>query len=380
MSMNGIAGGGKPPGNNNPLAQADWKQESGPLRKYLNDPTVSEIMVNRYDRVFIERNGVIEEAEARFDSVDSITRFVQSLAVIVGKELNRRTPFMDARLPDGSRLNAVVPPVALDGPSITIRKFTNAQVDYKRLLAKGTLDEKSLYFLSQAIVARQNMIISGGTGSGKTTMLNTVSSFISPRERVVTIEDTAELQINSKNTVRLESKLPIGQEPGVSMQDLLKNALRMRPDRIIVGECRGPESWDMLMAMNTGHAGSLTTLHSNSAYDALRRLEAMVLRSGNEVPLAMIRKDIGRTINLIVQIERSTDGVRRVVEISEVLEAGTDNYQTQDIFTYHQGKGLVSTGYIPTFARDTQDPRVKLTPGFFEPDFKIKLEGVSKAG
>ncbi len=374
MALTGSSAGNKPPAANQ--IQPDWKQEAGPLRKYLNDPSVSEIMVNRYDRLFIERNGLIEEIDARFDSVEAVNRFVQSMAVYVGKEINRRSPFLEARLPDGSRLNAVLSPVALDGPSISIRKFSTVQVDSKGLVNKGTLSQKALYFLSQLIIARQNIIISGGTGSGKTTLLNAISSFISSRERVVTIEDTAELQINSKNIVRLESKIALHQETEVTVQDLLKSSLRMRPDRIIIGECRGAEAWDMLMAMNTGHAGSLTTLHANTAFDALRRLEAMVLRSDVGVPLDMIKKDIGRTINFIIQVERSADGVRRIVQISEVLEGDAEGYQIRDIFTYSPMGGLESLGVTPRFVKDNSNPKIKMDDKFFHPNFKVKLEGM----
>ena len=374
MALTGSSGGNKPPAANQ--IQPDWKQEAGPLRKYLNDPSVSEIMVNRYDRLFIERNGLIEEIDARFDSVEAVNRFVQSMAVYVGKEINRRSPFLEARWPDGSRLNAVLSPVALDGPSISIRKFSTVQVDSKGLVNKGTLSQKALYFLSQLVIARQNIVISGGTGSGKTTLLNAISSFISSRERVVTIEDTAELQINSKNIVRLESKIALHQETEVTVQDLLKSSLRMRPDRIIIGECRGAEAWDMLMAMNTGHAGSLTTLHANTAYDALRRLEAMVLRSDVGVPLDMIKKDIGRTINFIIQVERSADGVRRIVQISEVLEGDAEGYQIRDIFTYSPQGGLESLGTVPRFVKQITNPKNKLDDKFFHPNFKVKLEGM----
>lgn len=378
MTLPGSGAGNRPPAANQ--NQPDWKQEAGPIRKYLNDPTVSEIMVNRYDRIFIERNGVIEEAEARFDSADAVNRFVQSLAVYVGKEINRRSPILEARLPDGSRLNAVMSPVALDGPTVTIRKFLSVKVDVKGLIHKGTLSQKALYFLSQLILARQNIIISGGTGSGKTTLLNAISGFIPSRERVVTIEDTAELQVDSRNLVRLESKIALHQDTEVTIQDLLKSSLRMRPDRIIIGECRGAEAWDMLMAMNTGHAGSMTTLHANSAYDALRRLEAMVMRSDIGVPLEMIKKDIARSIDFIIQIERNSDGMRRVLQISEVLEAEDGGYQIRDIFAYSSENGLESLGAVPYFLKDEVDSKVNLEESFFHPNFKIKLEGLDKAG
>jgi pilus assembly protein CpaF len=368
--------------NNNPapgifvpvdIASSDWKVEAGPIKVYLNDKTVSEIMVNRWDRVFIERGGVIMEAEHQFQNAEALARLVRSLAVTVGKELNRRFPYLEARLPDGSRLNLVVPPVSLDGPTITIRKASDSVISYHELLQKGSIDSKAIFFLNRAVYAKQNIVISGGTGSGKTTLLNVLSSFIGNHERVVTLEDTAELRLSVKNVVRLETKPALGSEPAITMDNLLKNALRMRPDRIVVGECRGAEAMDMLMAMNTGHEGSLTTVHANSARDALRRMESMVLHSGIEAPLSMIQMDIGNTINFIVQVERSVDGKRQVVEILEVYGRDKDAYLTREIFTYDHVKGLVSTGAIPRFVTENRDPNLALNGELFAPDKKVRL-------
>lgn len=353
---------------------ADWRKDAGPLRIYLNDKTVTEIMVNRYDRVFVERNGVIEECEARFDSTESLMRLAQAIAVNQGKELNRRTPFVDARLPDGSRVNVVIPPISLEGPVITIRKFSNSVITYNHLIQTGSVDDKIVYFLKQAVTAKQNIIVSGGTGSGKTTFLNILSSFIPQKERVVTMEDTAELQLSVKNLVRMETKPEMGSEPPTTMQELLVNALRMRPDRIVVGECRGPEAWDMLIAMNTGHEGSMTTLHANSASDALRRLENMVLRTGQEIPLSLIRNDIGNTVHFVLQTERSADGKRRLVEIIEIRGMHRDQYVIQKIFEFHPQLGFLSTGIVPQFVEDPMNQkRIRFPPDFFNPEYRPKL-------
>lgn len=356
------------------IVSSDWKSEAGPLKVYLNDRSISEIMVNRWDRIFIERNGLITEAEHSFQNAEALARLVRALAVSVGKELNRRFPYLDARLSDGSRLHLVVPPVALDGPTITIRKSSEHVMSYQELIQKGAIDGKAIFFLNRAVYAKQNIVISGGTGSGKTTLLNILSSFISEHERVVTIEDTAELKLNVRNMVRMETKPAVGNEPAITMESLLKNALRMRPDRIVIGECRGAEAMDMLMAMNTGHEGSLTTVHANSAQDALRRMESMVLRSGIEAPLSMIQMDLGNTINFIVQAERSFDGKRRVVEILEVYGRDKDNYLTREIFKFDADKGcLISTGAVPNFVTQNKDTKLALNAEIFAPDKKVRL-------
>lgn len=356
------------------ITSSDWKSEAGPLKVYLNDKTVSEVMVNRWDRIFIERNGLITEAEHGFQNAEALARLVRALAVAVGKELNRRFPCLDARLPDGSRLHLVVPPVALDGPTITIRKASDHVMSYQELIQKGSIDGKAIFFLNRAVYAKQNIVISGGTGSGKTTLLNVLSSFIGDHERVVTIEDTAELKLNVRNIVRMETKPAVGSEPAITMESLLKNALRMRPDRIVIGECRGAEAMDMLMAMNTGHEGSLTTVHANSAQDALRRMESMVLRSGIEAPLSMIQMDLANTINFIVQAERSFDGKRRVVEIMEVCGREKDHYITREIFKFDPDKGhLASTGSVPRFVEENRDDKLALNSEIFDPEKKVRL-------
>jgi pilus assembly protein CpaF len=355
------------------LTSNDWKQESGPLKTYFADPAVSEIMVNRWDSIFIEKNGIIEAAEYKFANAEALNRFIQSLCAILGKELNRKSPYLDARLPDGSRLNIVIPPVAVDGASITIRKATVSNFNYQTLMKSGAADEKLIYFLKQAVSCRQNIIISGGTGSGKTTVLGVLSSFISPKERVVCIEDTAEIQINVKNLVRMETREAIADEAPIETSDLLKNALRMRPDRIIVGECRGPEAFDMLMAMNTGHEGSMSSIHANSANDALRRLEAMIVRSGIQAPLAMIANDIASTIHLVVQTARTSDGKRKITEVIEVCGRQDGAYITQKIFEIIEPFGICSTGHIPQFIEDSVEVRGKFPAQFFDPAYKVKL-------
>lgn len=355
------------------ITGSDWKSEAGPLRVFLNDKSITEIMVNRWDRIFIEREGKIVESDMKFTNAEGLLRFVRALAVAVGRELNRRFPTLDARLPDGSRLNLVVPPIALDGPSITIRKASDSVLSYQDLIGRGTLNGKSMFFLNRAVYAKQNILISGGAGSGKTTLLNILSSFINSHERVVTIEDTAELKLNVKNIVRMETKPAIGTEPAITMDGLVKNALRMRPDRIVIGECRGSEALDMLMAMNTGHEGSLTTIHANTAAGALRRLESMVLRSGVDTPLSMVQMDIGNTINFVVQASRGVDGKRRVVEILEVCGRDEDNCITREIFKLDGERGLVSTGAIPDFVKQNTDPNLALNSEIFDPDKKVRL-------
>jgi pilus assembly protein CpaF len=358
--------------------QAHWTQESGPLRLLIMDPNISEIMVNSHDKIFVEKAGVIEPANVQFKNVDELIRFVNSIAVFTGKELNRKNPYIDARLPDGSRVNIVIGPAAVDGASVTIRKFSDRLVNYDNLVKSQFANEKVIYFLNQAVNARQNIIVSGGTGTGKTTLLNILSSFIPETHRVVTVEGTVELKLSVKNLVRLEASDSMGNDAGISIQDLITNALRMRPDRIIVGECRGDEAWDMLLAMNTGHEGSMTTLHANSAYDTLRRLEAMVLRSGVQAPLSMVKSDIANTIDLIVHTIRDANGVRRISEIAEVCALPDGGYNVNNIFEWHPMKGFVSTGATPRFARDLSSD-VIFPDAFFNPAFKMSFKP-NKAG
>lgn len=358
--------------DNNSVSSLDWRLEAGPIKAYLADPAVTEIMINRWDRIFVEKKGLIEETGYKFSGPESLLRFVQSIAVASKKELNQRHPYLDTRMPDGSRVNIVIPPIALDGPSITIRKFSQSVMTYQNLIQSGAVSDKVVYFLNQAVLTKQNIIISGGTGSGKTSLLNILSSFIPSKERIVTIEDTAELQINVKNLVRLETREQIGNDDPVSIFELLKNALRMRPDRIIIGECRGEEALDMLLAMNTGHEGSMTTLHANSANDALRRLESMIIKAGKDSRI-MIQEDIANTIDIIIQTERGADGRRRITEITEVIGRGEKAYLTNPLFKFDPHQGILSTGVLPKFSTQPKLIKPHFPENFFEPDFKIKL-------
>ncbi len=358
------------PRNQSP--EIDWKQDAGPLKPFLVDPDVSEIMVNRWDRIFIEKAGQLYELDKGFENAEALLRFAMAAAVLAGRELNRRTPTLDSRLPDGSRMSIIIPPVALDGPIITIRKHKKQAMTHKDLAASNSADDKLIVFMYQLVRCRQNLIVSGGTSSGKTTLLNVLSSFIPATERIITIEDTAELSLQVKNLVRMESKPALGHDPGVSMHDLVTSALRMRPDRIVIGECRGPEAWDMLLAMNTGHEGSMTTLHANSAYDALRRMEAMILRAGLETPLQMIKGDIASTINFIIHMDRQSDGKRRVTEVIEVIGREGDVYTTREIFKWSQAAGFKSTGNVPHFVQVGENPQLEISKDFFVPTYKYK--------
>jgi pilus assembly protein CpaF len=356
-----------------PIPAKDWRFEAAPIRRLLVDPTISEIMINRFDRIFIERAGVIEETDCRFDDAETLLRLAQAIAVSIGKELNRSHPIFDGRLPDGSRINIAIPPVSLEGATLTIRKFNPVRLNHAQLVQAGSFDEKILYFLNQAVIQKLNIVVSGGTGSGKTTLLNMLTQFISPKERLVTIEDTAELQVNVKNSVRLESKISHHSEgTSITMQDLLKYSLRMRPDRILVGECRGGEAWDMLQAMNTGHKGSMTTLHAHSAFDALSRIENMIMRAGMDVPLNMIKEDISQTVDLVIQADRCGDGKRRVIEILEVSGRDGEEYQTLSLFHWSAENGFRSTGAVPRFVSEANGA-INLKPEFFDPGFKVKL-------
>ena len=355
----------------------DWRSEAGPLRALLNDADISEIMINRWDLIFVERKGVIEQSLVKFPNPETLDRFAQAAAVAIGRELNRRIPYMEGAFPDGTRLTIVMNPIAVDGTSITVRKPSYSTVSYKDLIAKGTLNDKVVYFLHQLVMCKQNVIVSGGTGSGKTTLLSVLTSFIGQKERVITMEDTPELQVQVANNVRLETRPSLGSDAPIEMKDLLKGALRMRPDRIIIGECRGSEAFDMLMAMNTGHSGSMTTVHANTTQDALRRLESMILRSSAELPHDVIKQDIAKTINFVIQIERNFEGKRRITQITEVVAADKHGYQTVDVFNFSNEHGHRSTGVIPAFVDKKLDPRMKFPSEFFNPEKQITLGSAS---
>jgi pilus assembly protein CpaF len=294
----------------------------GPLEELLADPEVEEVMVNGHERVFVERRGRIEPTDVRFADDAELRNSIERILAPLGRRVDELSPMVDARLGDGSRVNVVIPPLAVDGPALSIRRFAAARPGPAELLGLGTLTEEMLGQLESAVRERRSLLISGGTGSGKTTLLNAMSSFVAPDERVVTIEDAAELRLQQPHVVRLESRPPSVEGRGeVTIRDLLRNALRMRPDRIVIGEVRGAEALDLLTALNTGHRGALSTVHANSAADALRRLETLALMAGVGLPHAAIREQLGRGFELVVHLERLRDGRRVVTEIAEVVRA-----------------------------------------------------------
>ncbi len=318
----------------------------GPLQAFLDDPTISEIMVNSADKIFYERRGRIYLSDQRFDNDEHVLRIIDKILSPLGRQVNERIPLMDARLPDGSRVNVVIPPLAIKGPCITIRKFSRKPLTIEKLIEFGSLTEPMAIFLQAAVQARVNIIVSGGTGSGKTTMLNVLSNFIPPWERLVTVEDSAELQLQHENWVALEARPANIEGVGeVTIRDLVRNALRMRPDRIIVGECRGPEALDMIQAMNTGHDGSMSTLHSNSPRDTIYRLETMIMMAGMELPQKAIARQISSAVQLIVHQARLSDGSRKVTHITEVQGLEGDTVLLQDIFVFEQ-QGIDSQGKV----------------------------------
>ena len=305
----------------------------GPLEPFLQDDSVTEVMVNGYDKIYIERSGKIEGTPASFVDDAHLMRIIDKIVSQVGRRVDESSPMVDARLPDGSRVNAIIPPLALRGPTLTIRKFSRDPYTMDDLINFGSLTPKAAHFLAACVRGKLNVLISGGTGTGKTTTLNAMSAFVPGDERVVTIEDAAELQLQQDHIITLEARPPNIEGQGeIRIRELVRNALRMRPDRIIVGEVRGAETVDMLQAMNTGHEGSLTTIHANSPRDALSRLETLVLTAGVELPLRAIREQISSAFDLLVQISRLVDGSRRLVNITEVLRMESDVITLQDIF------------------------------------------------
>jgi pilus assembly protein CpaF len=336
----------------------------GPIQGLLEDPAISEVMVNRPNKVYIEREGKLFETHVHFDNDEHIMRVIERIVSPLGRRVDTDSPMVDARLPDGSRVNAVIPPVAIDGPMLTIRKFTKTKLTIDQLIELDTLTVTMRDFLRACVLGRLNIVISGGTGSGKTTLLNVLSAFIPENERVVTIEDSAELRLDQEHVVRMESRPPDLDGRGqVTIRDMVRNALRMRPDRIIVGECRGGESLDMLQAMNTGHDGSLTTLHANSPRDALSRLETMVLMAGMELPLKVIRQQVASAVDLIVHQSRLKNGPRKITAISEVSGMEGDTIVMTDIFKYDQ-TGVTADGsaighFKPTGIRPMFSPRLE---------------------
>jgi pilus assembly protein CpaF len=337
----------------------------GPIEPLLADPSVTEVMVNGPDLVYAERNGKLVKTNTRFDDDDHVLRIINRIIRPLGRRVNRKSPAVDARLPDGSRVNAIIPPCAIDGPSITIRKFGEDKLTVEDLISFGSVTAEMAEFLEACVNAHLNIVVSGGTGAGKTTLLNILSSFISGAERIVTIEDSAELQLHQEHVVRLESQ-PAGNDGSgeMTIRGLVRNSLRMRPDRIVVGEVRGAEALDMLQAMNTGHDGSLTTVHANTPRDTIARLETLVLMAGMDLPVKAIRGQIASAVNLIVQVARLRDGSRTVIKITEVQGMESDIVVLSDIFEFKE-KGM-------------EDDRVvgELTPTGIRPKFTPRLQAV----
>jgi len=347
----------------------------GPLEFLLKDPTISDILINGPKQVYVERRGRLEKTQVTFRDNAHLLQIIDRIVSKVGRRVDEVCPMVDARLTDGSRVNAIIPPLALDGPAVSIRRFGSNPLKLEDLLNFKAFTPEMVMLLEGSIKARLNVVIAGGTGSGKTTLLNTLSSFIQNDNRVVTIEDAAELQLQQDHVVRLETRPPnIEGKGAISATDLVKNALRMRPERIIIGECRGPETLDMLQAMNTGHDGSLTTIHANTPRDAIARMETMIMMTGFEMPVKAMRQQIASAINLIVQASRIQGGPRRVTHITEVVGMEQDTVVMQDIYRFHQegidenGKAFgrfECTGVRPTFMDRLESAGVRLPASAF---------------
>jgi len=350
----------------------------GPLEDLLSDPEITDIMVNNKDEVYVERRGLVELTNKKFSSNTQVKTVIERIIAPIGRRIDESVPMVDARLADGSRVNAIIPPLSLTGPSLTIRKFRKERFKTEELIKMNSFNDAMSDFLKACVVSRKNMIISGGTGSGKTTILNVLSSFIPENERIITIEDAAELRLHQKHWIRLESRSAnIEGKGSITIRDLFRNTLRMRPDRIIIGECRGIESLDMLQAMNTGHDGSMTTIHANSTQDVLTRIDSMILMSGVDLPIRSIREMIASAIDVIVHTTRLSDGTRKVVQVSEVTGMKDETHiALKDVFIFKQtgrdsqNKVLGSfqaTGFIPTFLEDIKIRGISLPEGIFTP-------------
>jgi len=350
----------------------------GPLEDLINDSEITDIMVNNKDEIYVERKGKLELTSKKFVSNGQVRAIIERIISPLGRHIDESVPMVDARLPDGSRVNAIIPPLSLGGPMLTIRKFSRERYGAEELKAFGTFNEDMIRILRASVISRKNIVVSGGTGSGKTTLLNVLSSFIPNNERIVTIEDAAELKLIQEHWVRLESRPPnIEGRGAVGVRDLFRNTLRMRPDRIIIGECRGVETLDMLQAMNTGHDGSLTTIHANSTFDVLSRIDSMILMSGIELPVRAIREMVASAVDIIVHMARLSDGSRRVVQITEISGMKDDTHiNLQDIFVFKQTRtdpktGAVigtfsATGYIPSFYDELKIKGLELPKSMFE--------------
>jgi len=347
----------------------------GPIQPLLDDNEITEVMVNGAKKVYVERKGRLVKTNVTFESDAHVLRIIERIVLPLGRRIDQDSPTVDARLPDGSRVNAVIPPVAIDGPSITIRKFGKSKLTMEQLISYRSITETMAEFLRACVISKMNIVISGGTGSGKTTLLNVLSSYIPEEDRIVTIEDAAELQLHQEHIVRMETKSAnLDGKGAVNVRDLVRNSLRMRPDRIVVGECRGGEALDMLQAMNTGHDGSLTTVHANAPRDALARLETLTLMAGMELPLKVIREQIASAVDLIVQQSRMRDGSRKITAITEVAGMEGDTVVLTDIFKFEQsGIGADDkvlgehkpTGIRPLFSNRLETAGFRLGPEIF---------------
>jgi pilus assembly protein CpaF len=347
----------------------------GPLEEFLRDPTISDILVNGPDIIYIERDGVIKPTGVSFRDTDHLMQVIQRIAALVGRRIDESSPMLDARLLDGSRVNAIIPPLALDGPALSIRRFGTCPIHIDGLIEYETLTSEMATFLEGCVMARVNILISGGTGAGKTTLLNALSQWIPVEHRVVTIEDTAELQLQRDHVVRLETRPANVEDKGqITQRDLLRNSLRMRPDRIIIGEVRGNETLDMLQAMNTGHEGSMTTIHANGPRDALRRVENMVSMAGLNYPVQAIRQQTSSALNLLVHLDRMTGGARKVVNISEIVGMEGDMISLHDLFGFVQtdvDRSGIAEGYfeccgvLPRLLPRLKAEGLKLSNGLF---------------
>jgi pilus assembly protein CpaF len=355
----------------------------GPLETLLKEPSISDILVNRYNKVFIERNGKLSETTVRFKDDAHLLHIIEKIVSQVGRRIDEAQPIVDARLQDGSRVNAIIPPLALDGPCLSIRRFGRHVITQDEMVQYKTLTPGILRFLSACVQCKVTVLISGGTGSGKTTMLNALSRFIPEEERIITIEDTAELQLQQRHVIKFETRPPnLNKEGGINQRILLRTALRMRPDRIIVGECRGAEALDMLQAMNTGVEGSMSTVHANTPRDAFSRLETMVMMADLEIPTRVILQQLASAIKLVVQVSRLQDGSRKVLSVSEVLGVKDEKVDLQEIFTFErigvtdagkvQGR-FRATGVMPKLLERLRISGVTVPPAIFEEVVPVNL-------